>query len=103
MVSHFRRPAFCYLFDRNAIDQAWIDQAWMATPGMHCGHASIAAIRVCKSFTSRPVRPTAGVFGVGTAVRRQIRVETSVSLPGEGCRACRDTGPSSYGQRELWG
>jgi iron(III) transport system ATP-binding protein len=33
---------------------------------------------------------------LGTAARHQVGVETSVSLPREGCWAYRDTGPSSY-------
>ena len=33
---------------------------------------------------------------LGTAARHQVGVETSVSLPREGCWAYRDTGPSKY-------
>jgi iron(III) transport system ATP-binding protein len=33
---------------------------------------------------------------LGTAARHQVGVETSISLPREGCWAYRDTGPSSY-------
>jgi iron(III) transport system ATP-binding protein len=36
------------------------------------------------------------VLELGTAARHQVGVETSVSLPREGCWAYRDTGPSSY-------
>ena len=33
---------------------------------------------------------------LGTAARHQVGVETTVSLPREGCWAYRDTGPSNY-------
>jgi iron(III) transport system ATP-binding protein len=33
---------------------------------------------------------------LGTAARHQVGVETSISLPREGCWAYRDTGPSSH-------
>jgi iron(III) transport system ATP-binding protein len=36
------------------------------------------------------------VLELGTAARHQVGVETSVSLPREGCWAYRDAGPSSY-------
>ena len=36
------------------------------------------------------------VLELGTAARHQVGVETSVSLPREGCWAYRDLGPSSY-------
>jgi iron(III) transport system ATP-binding protein len=36
------------------------------------------------------------VLELGTAARHQVGVETSVSLPREGCWAYRDTGPSNY-------
>ena len=36
------------------------------------------------------------VLELGTAARHQVGVETSVSLPREGCWAYRDTGPSSH-------
>jgi len=36
------------------------------------------------------------VLELGTAARHQVGVETSVSMPREGCWAYRDTGPSSY-------
>jgi iron(III) transport system ATP-binding protein len=36
------------------------------------------------------------VLELGTAARHQVGVETSVSLPREGCWAYRDVGPSSY-------
>ena len=36
------------------------------------------------------------VLELGTAARHQVGVETSVSLPREGCWAYRDMGPSSY-------
>jgi iron(III) transport system ATP-binding protein len=40
------------------------------------------------------------VLELGTAARHQVGVETSVSLPREGCRAYRDAGPSSYDERQ---
>ena len=36
------------------------------------------------------------VLELGTAARHQVGVETTVSLPREGCWAYRDTGQSSY-------
>jgi iron(III) transport system ATP-binding protein len=36
------------------------------------------------------------VLELGTAARHQVGVETSVSLPREGCWAYRDTGPSPH-------
>src|ERR1700687_3390352 len=36
------------------------------------------------------------VLELGTAARHQVGVETSVSLPPEGCWAYRDAGPSAY-------
>jgi iron(III) transport system ATP-binding protein len=40
------------------------------------------------------------VLELGTAARHQVGVETSVSLPREGCWAYRDAGPSSYDERQ---
>jgi iron(III) transport system ATP-binding protein len=40
------------------------------------------------------------VLELGTAARHQVGVETRVSMPREGCWAYRDTGPSSYDERQ---